>query len=92
MGYDNTLIYLDPPYYEKGATLYMNHYADDDHERLATKLGKNSRANWVLTYDDHSKIRSLYAGHQTSSFRLNYSARDARKGRELLVMSDSLVL
>ena len=22
----NALIYLDPPYYDKGATLYLNHY------------------------------------------------------------------
>ena len=32
---DNTLIYLDPPYYVKGSQLYLNHYQHKDHALLA---------------------------------------------------------
>ena len=31
---EHNLFYLDPPYYEKGSCLYMNHYNHSDHERL----------------------------------------------------------
>ncbi|HFK7119143.1 TPA: DNA adenine methylase, partial [Escherichia coli] len=31
----NSLTYLDPPYYIKGKGLYINHYDHDDHVRVA---------------------------------------------------------
>lgn len=30
----NTILYLDPPYYKKGRGLYMNYYEDADHEKI----------------------------------------------------------
>ena len=48
----NVFIYLDPPYYEKGATLYLNHYKKEDHEVLAKLLNCNPDAFWLLTYDN----------------------------------------
>jgi DNA adenine methylase len=54
-----SVIYLDPPYYDKGNELYQHSFARVDHERLA-KLLRTSRHRWVLSYDDCPEIRELY--------------------------------
>ncbi|HXF44429.1 MAG TPA: DNA adenine methylase [Candidatus Paceibacterota bacterium] len=86
----NTFIYLDPPYFEKGATLYLNHYNKSDHEKLAKLLNDNSESCWLLTYDNRKEIRSLYPERQIANFSLNYNAYESRKGREILILSDAL--
>ncbi len=48
-------IFLDPPYYQKGKSLYLNHYIDKDHKKLLKLLEKSS-LKWVMTYDDVSYI------------------------------------
>lgn len=53
----NKFIYLDPPYYVKGAELYQA--GTIDHERLAASL--KSLSEWVLSYDDAPEVRSLYS-------------------------------
>lgn len=88
----NTFIYLDPPYFEKGATLYLNHYQKEDHEALAKQLNKNPDTFWLLTYDNKKEIRSLYPNRKILNFSLNYSAYESRKGREIMILSDALVI
>ena len=85
----NTFIYLDPPYYEKGAALYLNHYKKGDHEMLAEQLNQNADAFWLLTYDDRKEIKSLYEERKIVKFSLNYNAYKVRKGKEILIMSDA---
>lgn len=87
----NTFIYLDPPYYEKGSTLYLNHYKKDDHQSLADKLNKNPDAFWLLTYDNKKEIKSLYPDRRIINFSLNYNAYESRKGREIMILSDVFV-
>ena len=87
---EHAFMYLDPPYYDKGATLYMNHYRESDHELLARKLNANASANWILTYDNNPVIRSLYRRRRKQSFSLNYNAYESRVGRELFIMSDTM--
>lgn len=89
---DNTFIYLDPPYYEKGATLYLNHYKKSDHERLASRLNSSPEANWVLTYDNRPEIRMLYPGRRIFSYSLRYNAYESRQGKEVLILSDQLAV
>ena len=84
----NVFMYLDPPYFDKGATLYLNHYQVDDHEALAKKLNENPESFWVLTYDDKPEIKSLYLKRRTVDFSLAYNVREARKGKEIMIMSD----
>lgn len=86
----NTLIYLDPPYFEKGATLYLNHYKKDNHEALANRLNNNPDAFWLLTYDNKQEIKSLYPDRRIVNFSLNYNAYKPRKGREVMIMSDAI--
>ena len=53
---DSHFIYLDPPYYVKGSTLYTA--GTIDHEGLAEAL-KDTK-EWVLSYDDAPEVRELY--------------------------------
>lgn len=85
----NSFIYLDPPYFEKGASLYLNHYKKDNHESLAKKLNQNPDAFWLLTYDNKKEIKSLYPSRRIVNFSLNYNAYESRKGKELMIFSDA---
>ncbi len=86
----NAFIYLDPPYFEKGAFLYLNHYQKNDHEKLAKHLNSNTNANWLLTYDNCSEIKSLYEKRKIIKFSVNYNARNFRVGKEIMILSDAL--
>ncbi len=86
----NTFVYLDPPYYEKAADLYLNFYVQRDHARLARKLNAHADAPWLLTYDDHPEILQLYPHRRTLNYSLSYNAYERRRGRELMILSDRL--
>ena len=84
-----TLLYLDPPYYEKGQHLYTNYYRHDDHVEIASVLRDAARP-WVVSYDDHAAIRKLYKGFRHTHYALAYSARERRQGSEVLFVSADL--
>jgi DNA adenine methylase len=87
---DNTLLYVDPPYVQMGGSLYLNSFTESDHALLATCLNRNSSANWVLTYDDVTLIRDLYAERYYTTFELTYAASNRGKASELMILSDTL--
>jgi DNA adenine methylase len=62
-----TVIYCDPPYFEKGAK-YIHDFADGDHERLAERLRRFQRARIVLSYYEHPKLDELYKGWRRQTF------------------------
>jgi DNA adenine methylase len=79
-------LFIDPPYFEKGPTLYLNALDAKYHERLAECLKTTKRASWVLTYDDCPEVRKLYRGWATiRPFSLRYAAAERRCGTELLI-------
>jgi len=82
-------IFLDPPYYQKGKSLYLNHYIDKDHKKLLKLLEKSS-LKWVMTYDDVSYIQNLYNNFKKNNFTINHSAFKARQGKEVLIFSDNV--
>lgn len=84
----NTFVYLDPPYVQKGADLYMNYYKKQDHERLAKKVNI-IKHNWLVSYDNNDFILGLYGNHRKLTYRLAQSASN-RVGNEILVFSNSL--
>ncbi|HUP60249.1 MAG TPA: DNA adenine methylase [Thermoanaerobaculia bacterium] len=86
----NTFVYLDPPYYEKAADLYLNFYVERDHARLAKKLNAHPDAPWLLTYDDRPEILKLYPNRKALNFSLSYNAYERRRGHELMILSDRL--
>lgn len=87
---NNVFVYLDPPYYVKGKSLYMNHYNGKDHENLAHYLQEEADFNWVLSYDDVSQIRNLYANSELYRFPLRYTVSKKQIGYELLTHSGNI--
>lgn len=77
-------VYVDPPYYLQGKKLYRHHYLDDDHSSLAAHLG-NQGYPWLLSYDDHPRIRELYASNRVQPIYLDYNVRSSRIARELVI-------
>lgn len=86
----NYFIYLDPPYFVKGSCLYLNHYKQDNHKKLANFLNKHNNFYWVLTYDNVNQIKVLYAERRSFDFKLNYHIGLPKLGKEVLVLSDKV--
>ena len=83
---DAMFFFIDPPYYAKGQTLYLNRLDHAYHQKLADQLRRMDGAAWVLTYDDCSEIRSMYSDWANiRPFSLRYAASERRSGRELLI-------
>lgn len=84
----DAFVYLDPPYYLKGANLYMNFYKKVDHERLARRIRKMQQ-NWVVSYDNHQFILNLYRRHRRVVYRLQQGTSN-RIGDEVLIFGKRL--
>ena len=87
-----SFIYMDPPYYQKGGTLYLNHYSNQDHVDIANELERMRNLKWIVTYDHVPEIENLYATFRTTSFSLNYSLQQIRKAKEIMILSDNILL
>lgn len=88
----NTLIYLDPPYYNKASDLYLNSYKNNDHSRISQTIQSNLNHNWILSYDGVPEILSLYSERRHFLYNLQYSAQTVKKGREVFIFDDNLKL
>jgi len=84
-----SIMYLDPPYYSKGAELYENHYDHDGHVAVANTL-KTIKQNWIISYDNVSKIRAMYKGYKRIVYKLSYSALKQYSGAEVIFFSPKL--
>ena len=90
---DNVFIYTDPPYYNKGKELYLNHFADRDHAKLAEAILNQRSLKWVMTYDDAKRIRELYSPSNILPFTLRYSAHSSSvEGGEILISPSHTVI
>lgn len=84
-----SLLNIDPPYYRKGPALYCSFYTHEDHVVLS-KVIRQLKRPWMLTYDDSPEIENLYSGLPTTRHSLTYYAQVKRMGVELMVTSPSL--
>lgn len=89
---ERSFMYLDPPYYNKGKSLYLNFYNHEDHENLRNLLANLRDLKWMISYDDVTPIKDLYAGFNSSLHTLNYSLQTKRKTNEFFVFSDTIKL
>ncbi len=87
----NTLVYLDPPYFVKGAGLYENHYTQRDHAEIAC-LVSGIKQPWLVSYDNVPQIVELYSDYRCITYDLSYSAQTQRVGSEVIFFSDRLVV
>jgi DNA adenine methylase len=86
-----SLIYLDPPYYVKGAGLYRNFYKHDDHLKIARLLGSTRfRRPWVVSYDNADEIKAMYSYARSCTYGLDYTAQRRYTGAEVMFFSDRL--
>ncbi|MDQ0287810.1 DNA adenine methylase [Desulfofundulus luciae] len=85
-----TLIYLDPPYFNKGKDLYLNYYNYDDHKRIAEFITKVEDKFWVITYDNVNEIKAFYHNYRQMIYNLNYSANKCYKGQEVVIFSHQI--
>lgn len=74
---ERSLVYLDPPYYEKGSQLYRNHYFPEDHKKISEKV-RGLKSPWLVTYDNCDEIKRLYEGVDGVEFSLHYSTHMQR--------------
>ncbi|MDN7724985.1 DNA adenine methylase [Burkholderia gladioli] len=79
-----SFVYVDPPYYQQGPKLYRHHYTDADHVALAQFLQAQGYP-WLLSYDDHPRIRELYHGNTVQPIYLDYNVKSSRTARELAI-------
>jgi DNA adenine methylase len=89
---DDTLIYCDPPYFHKARKLYLNKYTPADHARIAWVMQNRMRHRWLLSYDYSEEILRLYPERYSFPYLLQYCAGLPNKGKELIVVSDDLVV
>ncbi|MBY6932219.1 DNA adenine methylase [Clostridium botulinum] len=85
-----SFIFFDPPYYNKGASLYTNFYKHDDHLSLAKKIQNIKYHSWILTYDNTENIKNMYTGFKNEVYKLNYSVQKKHKGEEVIFYSRTL--
>lgn len=85
-----TLVYLDPPYFDKGPDLYYNFYKHDDHAGVAEAVRRLRNVPWIVSYDDVLPIHELYAHESWLQYEIGYSARRRVQGREAMFFSTGL--
>jgi len=85
----NALIYLDPPYVQKGYQLYKNSFKEADHNALRDAVAELAN-RWIVTYDDCPMVEELYGSYRQLKFNLNYSVQTIRKGTEIAIYSNDL--
>lgn len=86
------LIYLDPPYYEKGRELYVNFFRDSDHIELSRTVQQRDNMNWIVTYDNHSFIYNLYGNAKAFAYSLPYSTGSNKHGIEVLFCKQNIII
>jgi DNA adenine methylase len=79
-----SFVYVDPPYYAQGRKLYRHSYKDREHAALATFLCAQGYP-WLLSYDDHPRIRELYSGRELQPIYLDYKVKSSRTAQELVI-------
>lgn len=85
----DSLIYLDPPYYVKGQGLYRNFYNHEDHVEIRNALD-SVKSKWIVSYDNCPEIKQIYQGYHQEDYELNYSAYYKTKGSEVMIYCDSI--
>lgn len=84
----DSLIYFDPPYFNKGPELYKNFFGKENHIKIAQLICNKVKGNWIITYDDTPEIVNLYKEQCIRRYDLNYSVANTGKSSEVIVFND----
>jgi DNA adenine methylase len=66
------LLYVDPPYYEKGNDLYPISMTHEDHLDLVRSM-RTTTASWILSYDSCAFVKEMYTGYPALEINARYS-------------------
>lgn len=75
---EQSFFFCDPPYFETAG--YDNKFGEEEHIILRDKL-KNLKGKFLLTINDHEKVREWYKGFNIKEVEVNYSVSRAAEGR-----------
>ncbi|MGL6152386.1 MAG: DNA adenine methylase [Aeromonas sobria] len=89
---ENDFIYADPPYVKEGKNIYKKYCFDDKLHFSFSETIKRSASKWLISYDDHPLVHSLYSKSGINVVEFSYVMNRARVGRELLIASSHLTL
>jgi DNA adenine methylase len=70
-------LYLDPPYFKKGADLYNHFFCYEDHKNLKNFLA--NKQGWLLSYDNCQEILDIYNDFNILSIDCQYSISGQKK-------------
>jgi DNA adenine methylase len=79
-------LYLEPPYHEKGPTLYQHSFSNRDHYRLSSVLQQIDNP-WLLSYDDCPSIKKIYQWAEYKKTNIDYLVGRSKTKTELLITS-----
>lgn len=83
---EHSFFFCDPPYFETAG--YGNKFGEEEHLILRDKL-KNMKGKFLLTINDHPKVREWYEGFNIKEVEVNYSIsrKEEARGRykELII-------
>ena len=85
---EEMFVYMDPPYYKKGADLYLNAFKDVDHAKLAKAVGHLAKY-WMVSYDNQQFILNLYRQYNKVLYQLSQCASN-RIGDEVIIFDEKL--
>ena len=85
----HSLVYIDPPYMQQGRKLYRHYYVEDQHRSLAQFMDKKQYP-WIVSYDNHPIIESLFKNQTVVPISLNYAVKQSRRATELLISNQRL--
>lgn len=75
---EESLFFCDPPYFETAG--YDYEFTEDDHILLRDKLS-NIKGKFILTINDHEKVREWYKDFNIEEVDVNYSISKEQSGR-----------
>jgi DNA adenine methylase len=85
--HDGRIYYIDPPYVDKGQTLYHHNFRTEDHQSLKTCL-EDFHEPWILSYHEHNLVEEMYLKgelFESQAIDAIWVAQRATLGKELLI-------
>ncbi len=87
----DSFLFIDPPYYNKGAELYENSFTPKEHKKISRRIKKLS-VPWVLTYDCVDEIIEMYSFCRGKEYELSYTVQNKKIGNEIMFYRDNLIV
>lgn len=88
-----TFLFIDPPYYFKAKSLYMNYYSHEDHLNLKNIISSlNDKIFYIITYDNVPQIKQMYSEFNFQEYELTYTVSVKKKGNEIMFYSKNLII